>query len=77
MIDNRGTKVWPNGFPDTITGDIWRCRFMPKQGSNARVSHQQIIDLLGRVQKAGYDFVKTESLCTFDGQPGYSLGQGQ
>src|SRR4051812_19881682 len=33
MIDNRGTKVWPNGFPDTLTGDIWRCRFMPKQGS--------------------------------------------
>ena len=26
---------------------------------------------------AGLDFIKTENLCTFDGEPGFSLGQGQ
>ena len=77
MLSNRGTKVWPNGFPDTMTCDTWRCRFMSKQGPNANVSHEQIIQLLSRIRSAGYDFIKMESLCNFDGQAGYSLGQGQ
>ena len=77
MLSNRGTKVWPNGFPDTLTCDTWRCRFMSKQGPNANVSHEQILQLLARLRSAGYDFIKMESLCNFDGQPGYSLGQGQ
>jgi isocitrate dehydrogenase len=76
-ISNRGTKVWPGGFPDTLICDSWCCRFMSKQGSNVTVTHEQIIELLKRVRGAGFDFVKTESLCNFDGQPGYSLGQGQ
>ena len=75
MIDSRGTKVYPGGFPETITGDLWRCRFEPTGGSG--MQHSQIIDLLGRIQAGGVDFVKIESLYTFDGQPGYSLGQGQ
>ncbi len=77
MLSNRGTKVWPNGFPDTLTCDTWRCRFMSPEGPNALVSHEQILALLGRLRSAGYDFIKMESLCNFDGQPGYSLGQGQ
>jgi isocitrate dehydrogenase len=75
MISNRGTKVWPDGFPDTLTCDTWRCRFMSRD--NSAFTHEHIIDLLERVQSAGFDFVKFESLCNFDGQPGYSLGQGQ
>jgi isocitrate dehydrogenase len=75
MIDSRGTKVYPGGFPETITGDTWRCRFMPNGGSGMQPS--QIIDLLGRIQSAGLDFIKIESLYNFDGQAGYSLGQGQ
>ena len=75
MIDSRGTKVYPGGFPETITGDTWRCRFMP--GGDSGMQPSQIIDLLGRIQGAGVDFIKIESLYNFDGQPGYSLGQGQ
>ncbi len=26
---------------------------------------------------AGFDFIKTEHLYTFDGEPGYSLAQGE
>lgn len=37
----------------------------------------QIIALLGALHEAGCDVVKTENLYTFDGQPGYSLGQGE
>lgn len=76
MISNRGVKVYPDGFPDTQTCDNWRCRYMGET-AGARVNHQQILDLLARVHQAGVDFIKIESLCNFDGQPGFSLGQGQ
>ena len=76
MIDNRGVKVWPGSSSDTLTGDVWRCRFM-SEAENGPVSHDQIVRLLDRVGKAGFDFIKFESLCTFDGQPGFSLSQGQ
>ena len=77
MLSNRGTKVWPGGYPDTLTCDTWRCRFMSKGGGTKAVSHEEILALLGRIRSKGYDFVKIESLCTFDGQPGFSLAQGQ
>jgi isocitrate dehydrogenase len=76
MITNRGVKVWPDGFPETFCTDHWRCRFQPK-GGNGAVTHPQIVELLSRLAGAGFDFIKTEHLYTFDGQPGFSLGQGQ
>jgi len=75
MITNRGVKVWPGGLPETFCTDHWRCRFMADKGRT--LSHAAIAELLGRLAKAGIDFIKTEQLCTFDGEPGYSLGQGQ
>jgi isocitrate dehydrogenase len=75
MITNRGVKVWPGGLPETFCTDHWRCRFMAEKG--ATLSHAAIADLLGRLAKVGVDFIKTEQLCTFNGEPGYSLGQGQ
>ncbi|HZI19727.1 MAG TPA: NADP-dependent isocitrate dehydrogenase [Pyrinomonadaceae bacterium] len=76
MVSNRGTKVWPGGMPETFCTDHWRCRYMAETEGDT-VSHAQIIELLRRVSEAGFDFIKTESLCTFDGEAGYSLGQGQ
>jgi isocitrate dehydrogenase len=76
MVSNRGTKVWPGGMPETFCTDHWRCRFMA-EAEGGTVTHQQIINLLKRVADSGFDFIKTENLCTFDGQAGYSLGQGQ
>ena len=76
MITNRGVKVWPEGYPETFCTDHWRCRFMTADGAD-NVHHRDIIELLGRVADAGFDFIKTEHLCTFDGEPGYSMGQGQ
>ncbi len=76
MITNRGVKVWPDGFPDTFHTDHWRCRFQP-EASGASVSHADVVTLLSRLGEKGIDFIKTEHLCTFDGQPGFSLGQGQ
>jgi isocitrate dehydrogenase len=76
MISNRGVKVWPAGKSETFCSDHWRCRFMAQE-KGATITHQQVVDLLGRVVGAGFDFVQTESLCNFDGERGYSLDQGE
>lgn len=73
VITNRGTKVWPDGAPETFCTDHWRCRFLSDQGT----THAQVIALLERANAAGLDFIKTEHLYTFDGQPGFSVAQGQ
>jgi isocitrate dehydrogenase len=75
MISNRGTKVWPDGIPETFCTDHWRCRFEAPAGRS--IGHGQVTSLLDRIAGAGLDFIKTESLCTFDGVPAYSRGQGQ
>ena len=76
MITNRGLKVYPQGAPETFCTDHWRCRFMPPQ-SGQPISQQQIIDLLQRMHQHGFDIIKTENLYSFDGEYGFSLGQGQ
>ncbi len=76
LITNRGVSVYPSGHPETFCSDHWRCRyFPPKEGTI--ISHQDIIDLLANVNEQGFDFIKTEHLYTFDGERGYSLGQGE
>ena len=76
MVTNRGVKVWSNGLPETFCVDHWRCRFMVGNGA-VETSHAPILGLLGNLAQGGLDFVKTEHLCTFDDEPGFSLGQGQ
>jgi isocitrate dehydrogenase len=77
MITNRGVKVWPNGLPETFCTDHWRCRFMANGSTNGTITHSDIASLMMRASDTGIDFIKTENLCTFDGEPGYSAGQGQ
>ena len=75
MVTNRGVKVWPNGLPETFCTDHWRVRFTTTDGKP--LNHTMIAELLRRLAGAGVDFIKTEGLYTFDGEPGFSLGQGQ
>ena len=74
MISNRGQKVYPHGVPETLCVDHWRCRFTAPEGT---IETATTIELLGRLAAAGYPFVKTEGLFTFDGEPGFTRGQGQ
>jgi isocitrate dehydrogenase len=76
MISNRGVKVWPGGSSETFCSDQWRCRFMSTNKGDV-ISHKQIVNLLDNVDNAGFDFIKIENLCNFDGQRGYSLDQGE
>ena len=81
MITNRGVKVFPDGLPETFCTDHWRCRFVAASDEvgthGVPVTHAQVVALLARLAESGLDFVKTEHLYTFDGERGYSLGQGE
>jgi len=74
-ISNRGLRVWPEGGGDTYCTDQWVCRYEPVTGET--IHHGHITELLDMMTEAGIDWIKTETLCTFDGKRGYTLGQGE
>ncbi|MEM1127200.1 MAG: NADP-dependent isocitrate dehydrogenase [Bacteroidota bacterium] len=74
MITNRGVKVYPDGLPETYCTDHWRCRFTSQQDAT---SFADILALLQCIYDAEFDVIKTEHLYTFNGERGYSLGQGE
>lgn len=74
VVSNRGQKVYPQGFSETFCTDHWRCRFLAAGDGN--IKHQDVIDLLSRFANAGFDFIKTEHLYTFDGEKGWTAAQG-
>lgn len=73
MIDNRGVKVWPAGMAETFCTDSFRCRFL----ADGQAEMGRLIGLLQRIHEAGIPIAMTETLRTFDGQPGFTLAQGQ
>jgi isocitrate dehydrogenase len=75
MLTSRGIKVWPDGQPETFRTDECRSRFVAADGG--LVTSGDIIALLSRIAGAGLEFVKIENLSHFDGERGYSLGQGE
>ena len=75
MITNRGVKVYPQGLPETFCTDHWRCRFVPQE--DGPLAYGDVVQLLGRLAERGLDVIKTENLYLFDGERGYSLGQGE
>ena len=75
MISNRGQMVWPAGAAETLCTDHWRCRFFARGGGP--VAAKAVIRLQDRLVDAGLEPIKTEGLFTFDGEAGYTKGQGQ
>lgn len=75
MISNRGTKVWPDGNPGTFCADNYRLRFRGKDGSTVTTS--QVIALMERMNNADLNFTKSVMLHTFDGEPGFTVAQGE
>ncbi len=74
MITNRGTKVWPNGLEQTFCTDHWRCRF---KSTHEEITSAEVIDLMSKLSQGGIDIIKTENLYEFNGEPAYSMGQGE
>lgn len=78
MITNRGVKVFPNGHKETYCTDHWRCRFTTRPDSQVKsIEFDHVLALLSKLHNLGFDTIKTENLYEFDGQIGYSLGQGE
>jgi len=75
LITNRGVKVYPQGNPQTLRTDHWRCRFTA--AGDSALKPAAVARLLLRVAEAGFDAIKTEHLYTFDGVRGYSQAQGE
>jgi isocitrate dehydrogenase len=75
MITNRGQKVWPGGAAETLCTDHWRCRFLMRDGKSTTA--MAVAQLQCRLAEHGINPIKTEGLFTFDGEPGFSKGQGQ
>ena len=75
MISNRGTMVYPEnrGIADTV--GHWRCRFLYR-GVEATDLQTAICHLLARVSRT-CSWMHVERLQRFDGQPAYTLAQGQ
>jgi isocitrate dehydrogenase len=63
----------------TEHSDHWPCCLVgvDEAGERRTVTHADIVALLANLEAGGLDFIKTENLCTFDGEPGFALGQGQ
>ena len=75
MLTSRGVKVWPDGSPETFRGDQFRCRLMGSK--NGSMAYSAIVALLGRLSDAGMGFAQAISLYDYDGERGYTLGQGE
>jgi isocitrate dehydrogenase len=76
IITNRGVKVWPHGNPETGLSDHWRACYMAKDRETG-LSNLDVVEILKQVAQHGVEFVKMDTLCTFDGERAYSLAQGE
>lgn len=76
LVTNRGVKVYPDGLPETFCTDHWRCRFSTK-GMDQALGYEDVVKLSDSLTSAGFEIIKTENLYRFDGELGFSLGQGQ
>lgn len=75
MVSNRGTKVYPAATAMVDCVDHYRCRFLLR-AADGSASDSDLLDLLARVGSA-FRWVHVEKLQEFDGQPAYTLAQGE
>lgn len=72
MINNRGTKVWPDGFSETFCTDHWVARF---RADGTTFSPTHIVGLLQKSIEARLEVIKMENLYTFDGAEAFAFGR--
>ena len=73
IITSRGTKVWPEGQPETMATDHWRCRFH----ATGAVTNNEITKLLQQLTLSGIEFIKGENLYNFGAEAGFTKAQGE
>jgi len=73
MISNRGTMVHPPSAGTPMCVDHWSARFLPT-GDNS--VDDRIVDLLTALGSV-HRWMHVEKLSDIDGEPGYTLAQGE
>lgn len=78
MISNRGTQVWPSGSPYTEIVDYMRVRFELRDPALllGQIGQMPTVHLLTKVAEK-FAVIDFQPLKMYDGQPGYTLAQGQ
>jgi isocitrate dehydrogenase len=71
-ITNRGVVVYPGNASETSRSDMWRLRYL-----GDAIQFTDILALQQSIHQAGFHISQVENLYTFDGERGYSLGQGE
>lgn len=69
MISNRGRRIWPKGFSETLPIEQWICRFTTEEGR--ATSQDDIIKVLHAFDHVRIEVIKADFLYTFEGKPGY------
>ena len=75
LLSCKGLKVWPDIITEMDVTDRYRARYMPKT-EGGKVTHSDIAKLINMAAEKGIDFLKMETLFTFDGKAGFSATQG-
>lgn len=75
LLSCKGLKVWPNVVTEMDVTDRYRARYMPRT-EGGTVTHTDIAKLISMAAEKGIDFLKMETLFTFDGKAGFSATQG-
>ena len=77
MISSRGLKLWPNGKPESYYMPHMGCRFVKSADAKTPVSADETMGLLQRVAQANLGVIKMEHLFLYNGEKGFSAGQGE
>ena len=75
LISCKGLKVWPDTVTEMDVTDRYRARFSPAE-KGGKVTLKDVANLVSMAADKGVDFLKFETLYTFDGKDGFSATQG-
>lgn len=77
MISSRGLKLWPNGQPESYYMPHMACRFLASADAKTATNAADTLGLLQRIADAGLHLIKMENLFTYNGEKGFTAGQGE
>jgi isocitrate dehydrogenase len=77
MISSRGLKLWPHGQPESYYLPHMSCRFLKSKDAKAVTTNDETLGLLQRVAAAGLNIIKMENLFLYNGEKGFTAGQGE
>ena len=78
VVSSKGLALWPtaNTLCDTSLCDHWCLRFVSSKEEKI-ATHDDVMELMTKVNKLNLDIIKTEYLHLFGDKQGFSLLQGQ